>query len=234
MAHPKRKTLAILVVLACTALPACTTLQSYTQLGCTQLGDLLGGGAKPGSGDIDTQLKTFLGTSMRVESTVNKAALAIVAAYASEEERAKLQTRFDEINKLTDPKEAGATFQAIHESSDAAIKKLAASDNLADLTSKMSIAKKRQLAKGVGNFMLGATQAKSLAPSGQALLKSAGTNPVNFCKLLPVKDALPRLVNAGTLAGNSLPQLIKALQGANVQVANISSSSREAPMDRLE
>jgi len=224
MTHSKRKTLALLAVLACTALPA-----------SAQLGGLLGGGAKSGAGgDIDTEVKTFLGASMRVESTVSKAALAIVAAYASEEERAKLQTRFDDISKLTDPKEAGAKFQAIHESNDAAIKKLAASDDLADRTSNLSDEKKRLLAKGVGNFMLGAMQAKDLAPSAQTVLKNAGANPMNLPKVLPVKDALPRLVNAATLAGNALPQLIKALKGANVQVADISSSSKEAPMDRLE
>ena len=78
-----------------------------------QFGSLLGG-SKGGasSGNLDASLSDFLGKSFRIEMTSSKGALAIVAAYASEVDRAKYQSMFSDIGKQTDPKEAGAKFQA--------------------------------------------------------------------------------------------------------------------------
>jgi hypothetical protein len=216
-----RRTLLSLPLFACIPLPA-----------SAQFGGLLGGGSKPAEGgDIDSQVKSFLDKSVGIESTISRASLAIVSAYAAEEDRAKLQAKYDEVSKSTDPKEAGAKFQAITESAGAEVKKLGASADLADRTSKLSDAKKKLLATGVGNFLLGALQAKDLTPTGQNVLKLAGANPMNIGKVVPVKDALPRLANAGSLAGNTLPQFVKALKGANVQVVEVSSSSKEVNID---
>jgi hypothetical protein len=216
--NSKRKTLSTLALLACFALPA-----------SAQFGGLLGGSkATPASsGDLDTEVRGFLDKSEGVESTASRASLAIVSAFAAEEERAKLKAQFDELAKTTDPKEKGAKFQAISESAGAQIKKLAASDDLGERTNKLSDEKKKLLAQGVANYLLAGIQAKDISPSGQNVMKLASSNPMNFGKVAAVKDALPRLANAVSLAGSSVPQLIKALKGANVQVADVSSSSKE-------
>ena len=94
---------------------------AHAQLG---LGSLLGGGSDKGSGNIDTDVKSFLDKSINIEKTMYSAQLAIVAAYASEVDRAKMQGSLDEMKKTTDPKEAGAKFQEVSESSSAEMKKL--------------------------------------------------------------------------------------------------------------
>jgi hypothetical protein len=201
-----------------------------------QLSGLLGGGSKSGnaaSGDIDGNVKTFLDKSLRIETTLNKAALAIVAAYATEEERAQLQAQFDTVGKQTNPKEAGAVFQKTFESAESALKKLAASNDLAERTSKLSADKQAQVAKGLGNFLLGTLQAKDLAPTGQNVMQAAGANPMNLGKVLPVKDALPRLASAASLAGSTLPKLMQVIRGANVQVAEVSASSKEEEIQAI-
>lgn len=218
-----RRQLSLLALAALAASPA-----------SAQLGGLLGGAKGGGSsGNVDVEVKNFLGKSMRIESTLNKAAVAIVAAYASEKDRAKLQASLDELGKQTDPKEAGAKFQEVSESTSAELKKLAASSDLTDRTKGLSEARQQQLLKGIGNFLLGALQAKDLAPTGQNVLSAAGANPMNLGKVLPVKDALPRLANAGTLAAQTIPQFVKVLQGANIKVPEVTTASKEESIDQL-
>jgi hypothetical protein len=227
MMQSKRTTLVLATALACAALAACSSLPS-----AGQLGGLSGGGAQS-SGNLDGDVKAFLDTSTRVESTFNKASVAIAAAYDSEEKRAEWQAKFDSIGKSTDPKEAGANFQAISESTEAVLKKITQQKDFAEKTAAMSDAKKKMLAAAVGNFLLGALQAKDLAPTGQNVMKAAGSNPMNLGKVLPVKDALPRLINATTLAGSTLPEFVKVLKGANVEVPAITLSSKPAQLDKL-
>jgi hypothetical protein len=212
------RTILAAAILAAVAMPA-----------SAQFGGLLGG-AKPSasaSADIDGNVKSFLEKSVRIETIVNKAALAVLGAYATEEERAKLQAQFDNIGKQTDPKEAGAVFQKSFESSEAALNKLAASNDFAERTAKLSAEKQAQVAKGLANFLLGALQARELAPTGQNILQSAGANPMNLGKVLPVKDAVPRLAGAASLAGSTMPKIVQVLRGANVKVAEVSVSSKE-------
>lgn len=197
------------------------------------LGGLLGGSGDKASGNIDTDVKSFLDKSISIERTLNSAALAIVAAYANETDRAKMQGSLDEMKKTTDPKEAGAKFQAVSESTSAEMKKLTASADLNTQTQNLSESKKKQIAIGVGNFLFGALQAKDLVPSGQSVIKGASSNPMNITKVLPVKDALPRLANAMSLAADTIPQFVKVLQGANIKVPEVSSSSKTESFDSI-
>lgn len=213
------RTILSVALLACVALPA-----------SAQFSGLMGGKkatANESAGDIDSNVQSFLEKSFRTEMMISKAALAITAAYASEQERAQFQAKFDEVSKQTNPKEAGAVFQSVRESTEAAMKKLAASGDLAEQTSKLSNEKQAQVAKALGNFLLGAMQAKELAPTGQNVLQAAGANPMNISKVVPVKDALPRLAGAASMAGSSLPKFVEVLRGANVKVAEVTTSSRE-------
>jgi hypothetical protein len=220
--HSLRRNLSLLALAACFAGPAAA------QLGA--LGGLVGGGKSAGGGDIDADVGNFLKSSMRIESTINKAALAIVAAYQNETDRAASQAAFDQISKTTDPKEAGAKFQSVSESTAAEMKKLSASSDLADRTKNLSAEKQQQVAKGVANFLLGVLQSKDLVSSGQSMLSKASSNPMNLTKILPVKDALPRLGNAASLAGSTIPKFIDVLKGANVQVKEATTSSQEQDM----
>lgn len=165
--------------------------------------------------------------------TSSKGALAIVAAYASEENRAKYQSMFSDIGKQTDPKEAGAKFQAVQESTDAELKKLSESNDLEAKTKAMSAEKQKLLAMGVGNFLLAALQGKDLLPSGQSLVSAAASNPMDIPKVAPVKDALQRLGNAVSLAGASIPKLVNALKGANVSVVPATATSKEEPITAI-
>jgi len=197
-----------------------------------QFGGLLGG-SKSSGGDIDADVNSFLSQSLRIESTISKAALAIVAAYQNETERAQSQAAFDQISKTTNPKEAGANFQSVSESTDAALKKLTTSGDLAERTKTLSAEKQQQVAKGVMNFLLGVLQSKELVSSGQSMMTKASSNPMNLMKIVPVKDALPRLANAASLAGSTIPEFIKVLQGANVKVEEVTASSKPAEITSL-
>lgn len=197
------------------------------------LGGLLGGLSSGGGGDVDNQVKGFLDKSFNIEMTLNKALLAIIAAYANDEDRAKYQARFQELGKVTDPKEAGAKFQEIASSSGADAKKLAAESDLEGRTKQLTAEKQKQVARGVVNFLLGALQAKDVVPMAQAIMQSVSSNPLALPKVIPVKDALPRLVNAISLAASTLPQFLKVLRGANIQVTEVSASTKEEKIDSI-
>lgn len=198
-----------------------------------QFGGLLGGGKSAGGGNFDADLKSFMEKSFSIEMTASKAALAIAAAFAKEEDRAKFQSLFSDIGKQTDPKEAGAKFQAVQETADAEIKKIAASQDLEAQTKSLSAEKQKLLAKGVGNYLLAVFKGKDILSSGQSLMSSVASNPMNIAKAAPVKDALSRLGNAASLAGSALPKLVKALQGANVSVVSASASASEEKIDSI-
>jgi len=198
-----------------------------------QFGALLGGSGDKSSGNLDADVKSFLDLSVNIERTLNAASLAIVAAFQSEEDRAKSQASLDEMKKTTDPKEAGAKFQAVSESTSAELKKLSASNDLAAKTKNLSAAKQKQVAAGVGNFLIGALQAKDLLPTGQAVMKGASSNPMNISKVIPVKDALPRLANAISLASDTIPQFVKVLQGANISVPTPTATAKPVDLGQI-
>lgn len=198
-----------------------------------QFGGLLGAGKSSGGGNFDADLKNFMDKSFRVEMTASKASLAIASAYATEEERAKLQSLFNDVSKQTDPKEAGAKFQAVKETADAKIKELAAAKSLENDTKNLSAEKQQLLAKGVSNYLLAVFQGKDVISSGQGLMSSVSSNPMNITKAVPAKDALSRLGSAASLAGSSIPKLIGALKGANVSVAEVSASTKEEKVDSI-
>jgi hypothetical protein len=212
-----RHSVLALAILACTALPA-----------AAQLGGLLGG-AKPAaaSGNIDQDVKSFLDKSGAIEGTLLTASSAIADAYASEEERAKMASIRDAVGKATDPKEAAAKRAEGIQTAQAIAKRNAGAEDLNAKTNALSDNKKQLLAKGVALFLSGALQAKDLVPSGQGVVSSVSGNPMAIGKVMPVKDALPRLSNAVSFAAESTPKLIKALQGAKVKVVEPKSSTEK-------
>ena len=209
------------------------TLAAASVPAFAQFGGMLGGGKSAGGGNFDADLKTFMDKSFSIESTSIKAGLAIVAAFASEQKRAEYQSMFTDVGKQTDPKEAGATFQKVQETASAEIKKIAELQDLEAQTKNLSADKQKQLAKGVGNYLLAVLKAKDILSSGQNLMTSVSSNPMNLTKAAPIKDALSRLGNAASLAGSALPKLVKALQGANVSVVAASATAQEEKIDSI-
>jgi hypothetical protein len=213
------------------AAAAYSAIPAFAQFG--GLGGLVGKSGGSSGGDVDGQVRAFLDKSIRIETTLNKSLLAITAAYAKDEERAKKQEVFNDLGKQTDPKEAGAKFQAAYTSNEAEVKKLSQSNDLAEQTEKLSAEKQQQVMKGVVNFLLGSLQAKDVVPMGQSIMQSVGANPLAIGKVVPVKDAVPRLTGAITLAGTTIPQFVKVLRGAKVSVPDVTGSSKEEKIESI-
>jgi hypothetical protein len=213
------------------AVAAASATPAFAQFG--GLGGMFGGKSSGGGGDVDSQVKAFLDKIIKIEVTVNKALLAITAAYKSDEERAKSEEVLKSLGKQTDPKEAGAKFQEAYSSSEADTKKLSESSDLAERTKNLSAAKQQQVVKGVVNFLLGALQAKDVVPMGQSVLQSVSSNPMAITKVIPIKDAVPRLTSAVSLAATTIPKFVNVLRGANIQVPEVSGSTKEEALDSL-
>jgi hypothetical protein len=219
-----------LAVLAVIAGAAGTTLPA-----AAQFGGLLGG-AKPaaGSANLDQDVKSFLDKSSAIELRVANASVAIAKAYANDEEMARLVSMQEAAKKTTDPKEAGKIKMQVVETAQSIAQKMSNSTNIDDKTKALSAEKKQMLAKGVTLFLSGALQAKELVPTGQSLVSSAATNPMNLTKVAGVKDALPSLTNTVTIASDTIPKLVKALKGANVKVDEPKTSKDKVDVDLNE
>ncbi len=200
-----------------------------------QLGGLLGGrvGGGGGGGNIDADISDFMGKSLNIEKTASRSYLAIAGAFASEEERARLQALLADVNNLTNPQESGAKLQQVIETTDASIKRASEEKNLDEQVKNMSAEKQKRLASGVGNLLLAAFQSKDLLTSGQRIVGGVGSNPLALTKLPPLKDAMTRLGKAVSTAGSAMPKLINALKGANVTVTPASSTSKEEKIDSV-
>jgi len=199
-----------------------------------QFGSLLGGGKSAGgSGNVEADVKGFLDRSFKIEVTASKAYLAIVAAYAKEEDRAKYQSLFQDVGKLTDPKEAGAKLQQVRESTEAEIKRLAESKDLKETTTKLSEEKQKQVGKAVGNVLYAAFQAKGVIDAGKSVITSVSKNPMDIPKIEPVKGAVERLGSAASLASSAMVKFVDVLAGVNVKVESSGSSSKEESIDSL-
>lgn len=198
-----------------------------------QFGGLLGGKSSSGGGNLDADINNFMTTSFNVEKTASRAYLAIAGAFASEGERAKLQSLFSDVNSLTNPQESGAKLQEVIETTDAAIKRASEEKNLDAQVKSMTADKQKQLAVGVGNLLLAAFQGSDLLKTGQSIVSGVGANPMAVTKLPPLKNALTRLGKAVSTAGSAMPKLVNALKGANVSVVPASSTSKEEKVDSV-
>ena len=203
----------------------------FGQLG--GLGGMLGGGKATPGASIESDVQSFLERSFKIEKTAAKAYLAILAAYAAEADRAKYQSMFDSVGKLTDPKESGAKFQEIRESSEAELKRLSESKDLGDRTKKLSEDKQKQVGRAVGNVLYAGFQAVPLVDNGKIIVGRTKTSPLDVPKVQPVVGALDRLGTAISLSGSVMLKFVDVLKGVNVSVAPASSSSKEAPIDKI-
>ena len=215
---------------------ASSSLTFLPNTASAQLGGLgkLAGGGGVASGNIESDVKTFVEKSNAINDNLATASSLMVIAYASEEKRAQVQSQFDAMKKSTDPKETTALQQKMITSNLAEMNSQTKSADLAETTKALSAEKKQKLAQGVANFLIGALQAKDLVPTGQAVVQSATANPMSIPKVLPIKDALPVLASAIESAAKTMPTFVSALKGANIKVDEVTSSSKPVSIKSLD
>jgi len=187
-----------------------------------------GGGGSEAAGDIDAKVKAFTDRSVVTNKLVGLSLLSIERAYATDEERAGLTEKMKALNSATDPKEINAQVTEIQKTDGAKVEELAKAKDTEEKTKKLDAKKQKEVAVGVGNFILAGLQAIKLTQDGQAIVSSIGSNPMNITKVIPVKDALPILADAASTSTKVMSGFTKVLKGANVQVAPVTAESKPA------
>ena len=153
------------------------------------VGALGGGDAKATGGDIDSQVKDFNSKSNEINGLVFISLKSIMAAYATDEEAAKIAEQVKAYNSNTNPKEQQAQVKASIQTDGAAIEKLAQSKEATEQTKNLSKAKQTQVLNGLGNFTIAALRAVKLSETGQGLIQSVSSNPMSIGKVLSVKGS---------------------------------------------
>jgi hypothetical protein len=191
------------------------------------LGLSLPGGSKGGGGgDIDGQVKAFTEKSAAINNLVYVSLKAINAAYASDEDAKKLAEETKAFNAITDPKEKQAKVAEALKTESAKLEELSKSKDAQEKTKALDKDKQKQVANGVGNFLIAALRATELANDGKSLVQSVATNPTIIGKVLPVKNSLPILLDAAKTATKVIPGFINVLKGADIQVSKVTAESK--------
>lgn len=187
----------------------------------------LSGAAKGGdAGDVDGQVKGFVQKSNDINGLVFTSLKTINAAYASDEEAAKIAEEVKAFNASTDPKERAAKVAEAQKTEGAKLAELTKSADAQEKTKNLSKEKQQRVLASVSNFMVAALRAAELSKSGQSIVQSVSANPMSIGKVLPVKDALPILADAAKTSADVIPGFIKVLQGANLKVAKVDANTK--------
>ncbi len=195
------------------------------------LGAAVGGGKSDSKVDIDGQVKSFTTQSSATYAQVFNALKAVEAAYASDEQMAKIKEQVTNFNKSTDPGERQSMVASTVKSSGASLAELTQGADAQEKTKKLSKDKQKLLLAGVSNFGIAALGAGNLGKTGADIIKSASSNPMSIGKVLPVKDALPILADTVSVSAKVLPALLKVMKGANMSVPETKVDSKPAELD---
>lgn len=215
------------VLIVCGLMAAAVSPASAGLGGFGGLGGLGGGDqAKSDGGDVDTQVKDFNAKSNDINGLVFVSLKSIMAAYATDEESAKIAEQVKAYNSNTNAAEKRAQVKAAIETDAAAIQKLTQSKDAETQTKNLSKAKQTQVTAGVGNFLIAGLRAVQLSETGQTLIQSASSNPMNMSKIISVKDSLPVLLSAASTSAKVIPEFVKVLKGAKIQVAEVKADSK--------
>jgi hypothetical protein len=193
--------------------------------GLGSLGGMLGG-KKSAGGDIGAEVGSFVTQSQALGLLASSSVTAINAAFASDEQRASKAAELAAINKLTNPDEQKARTAKLYESEAAEAKRLLESGEMKDRMATLDSAKKKQIGDALMNFGIGGLQAVVLTKTGQSLIQKASADPMSLPKLLPVKDTLPLLGKVAADAGGFMVGVMKVAKGANIEVREVSASSK--------
>jgi hypothetical protein len=197
------------------------------------LGSKLGVG-KPGasaSGDIAADVNTFVTKSAALSELTGRAVIAINAAFASDQELEAKRAALAQVNSITNPQEKAARFAELYKSEQAQAQTLLDSGDMEKRIGSLSNDKKKLIGQALLNFGIGGLQALELTKNGQSIIQSAGSNPMNLPKVVPVKDALPMLGKVATDSGGFLVGVTKVAKGANISVPVVKADSKPAPIE---
>lgn len=202
---------------------------AYAQFG--GLGNMLGAAIGTGSngstgGDIAGDVSNFVTKSSVLGAISSRSVTAINVAFSSEEQIAAKRAALLAIEQTTDPKEKQAKTAALYESESAEAKRRLDSGEMEKSIGGLDAVKKKKIGAALLNFGIGALQAVDLTNSGQNMLQKASSNPMNFLKLLPVKDALPLLGQVASDAGGFFVGMMKLAKGANISVPEVKANSK--------
>lgn len=206
---------------------------AHAQLGgLGNLGGMLGGNkaATKSSGDVATDVQSFLAKSTALSLQTGEALTAINSAFASETKKAEKIDKLATIAKLADPKEREALIKELYKSEAAEAKTLFESGEMEKQINNLSSEKKQLISKALVNFGSGSLQAVDLTKQGQAVIQSVATNPMMIAKVAPVKDALPLLGQVATDSGGFIAGLLKLARGANIQVPTPKADTKKAEL----
>lgn len=189
----------------------------------------LGKDEKSSGGDVDGQVKEFVGKSEYLAIMANKSLVAINSAFASEEEVAKKKAELTRIQSITDPKEKGAALDKLNQSESAEAAKNLKSADAEQKIKSLSDEKKKQMGSALLNFGIASLSAPSLLDKGQKIVSSVSMTSI--AKVLPVKNALPLLQRfvsdgTGTIAG-----FVKVAKGANISIPEAKADSKPADFE---
>jgi hypothetical protein len=194
------------------------------------LGSMLGG-TKPSansSGDIAADVSAFVNKSAALSEMTGRAVLAINAAFASDEKLEEKRAALAQANAITNPQERAAKFAELIKTEKAEAQTLLDSGEMEKRMGTLSSEKKKMIGQALVNFGIGSLQAVELSKNGQAIVQSAGANPMNLAKLVPVKDALPLLAKVAGDASGFLVGVAKVAKGANISVPAVKADSKPA------
>jgi len=200
------------------------------------LGNMLGAATGTGStasagGDIAGDVSNFVTKSAVLGAMSSRSLTAINAAFSSDEQIAAKRAALLAIDQITDPKEKQAKTAALYESESAEAKRRLDSGEMEKSIGGLDAGKKKQIGAALLNFGIGALQAVDLTKSGQNMVQKASSNPMNFPKLLPVKDALPLLGKVASDAGGFFVGMMKLAKGANIAVPEVKADSKVANVE---
>ena len=195
------------------------------------LGNMLGAATGAGSsgstgGDITGDVSNFVTKSAILGAISSRSVTAINAAFSSEEQIAAKRAALLAIDQITDPQEKQAKTAALYESESAEAKRRLDSGEMEKSIGGLDTGKKKQIGAALLNFGIAALQAVDLTKSGQNMMQKASSNPMNFTKLLPVKDAMPLLGQVATDAGGFFLGMVKLAKGANISVPEVKADSK--------
>lgn len=202
------------------------------------LGNMLGavtgtgtGSAGNTGGDIAGDVSNFVTKSAVLGAISSRSLTAINAAFSSDEQIAAKRAALLTLEQITDPKEKQAKTAALYESESAEAKRRLESGEMEKSIGGLDAGKKKQIGTALLNFGIGGLQAVDLTTSGQNMLQKASGNPMNFTKLLPVKDALPLLGKVVSDAGGFFLGMVKLAKGANIAVPEVKSNSKAVDIE---
>lgn len=185
------------------------------------------GGDDKGSaagGNVESDVADFVTRSGQLRDVAYNSMLTILAAYANEEQLAKLKAADEELNKKTNTKEKDAAQTALIKTMAADLETIKNQKDAAEQTKSLTAEKQKKVAKGLFSFAIAALQAPSLMDKGQKII--SGVSLTNAMKVLPVKDSIPMLADFVKYGGGTIAGFVKLAKGANIEVKQATAEGK--------